>query len=249
MALPQDYNVINEFPGLGHNVLLEIISELNDLHDIRQLLTVSKMTYNVIYHERFIHTLETILFKNASKRALIFEHQQQFIDIINPDIPEEVKNKRDIQILDLEAEQKGNVSILQKRIVKMTDISKHLAPDSQILFIPHAVIYINGLKQLKAQLCISNFDKTPEHINKAEEWFKTFQLPPDNLTFEDVESQGFFALAKTEEGKLWSKGFRDDGSWDDTNPEVWRENPHFNYKGGLIPSSLGPSKIRQFCIE
>ncbi|KAA6373005.1 MAG: hypothetical protein EZS28_031468, partial [Streblomastix strix] len=38
-------------------------------------------------------------------------------------------------------------------------------------------------------------------------------------------------------------------SWDDTNPEVWRENPHFNYKGGLIPSSLGPSKIRQFCIE
>ncbi|KAA6371740.1 MAG: hypothetical protein EZS28_032734, partial [Streblomastix strix] len=64
----------------------------------------------------------------------------------------------------------------------------------------------------------------------------------------DVKSACAFTLALTENGQLWSRGMNDDGNLDD-GTEVWRLNPHFNAENGLIPSSLGPSKIRSFCFE
>jgi hypothetical protein len=62
-----------------------------------------------------------------------------------------------------------------------------------------------------------------------------------------VKSAGAYSLAKTVEGQLWSRGLKEDGTWDDN--ENWTLNPRFNAKDGLIPSSLGPSKIRTFCFE
>ncbi|KAA6345077.1 MAG: hypothetical protein EZS28_052190, partial [Streblomastix strix] len=99
------------------------------------------------------------------------------------------------------------------------------------------------LNQLMKEILILPERISQQHKDISNEWFNTIQLPPSDLQFIDVKSAGAFSITMTAEGKLWSRGMKDDGTWDD-GTEIWRLNPHFNSDDGLIPSSLIPSKIR-----
>jgi hypothetical protein len=73
-----------------------------------------------------------------------------------------------------------------------------------------------------------------------------------------VKSAGAFSAAKTVDGKLYIRGMKDDGNWNDAEGEKWELNKYFSAKDGLIPSSLDKdkaqekdkgSKIRSFSFE
>ncbi|KAA6369179.1 MAG: hypothetical protein EZS28_035293 [Streblomastix strix] len=181
-------------------------------------------------------------------RALIVKRLPQVAAIVNPDRTENDKADIKTHIFDIRAQLEENPTFESQRIKKITLIYSNQRLGEHSSFYTWAAIYINGLNQLKKEILI-----LPEHISQAHkdnsrEWFNTIQLPPSDLQFIDVKSAGAFTIAKTIDGKLWSRGMKDDGTWDD-GTEIWRLNPHFNADDGLIPSSLGPSKIRSFSFE
>ncbi|KAA6378763.1 MAG: hypothetical protein EZS28_025711 [Streblomastix strix] len=181
-------------------------------------------------------------------RVLIVKRKPQVVSIINPDRTEDDKADVKTLIMDIRTLKTENPTMETQRIRKITLIYSNQRIDNNNSFYAWAAIYINGIGQLKAELCIMPEHYSPTHITKSQEWFKTVQLPPQEIRFVDVKSAGAFSLALTAEGKLWSRGMKEDGTWDD-GTEQWKENPHFNAKDGLIPSSKGASKIRSFSFE
>ncbi|KAA6403767.1 MAG: hypothetical protein EZS28_000705 [Streblomastix strix] len=248
MSTPQEYNVIGGLIGLGQNTLLEILSETTTIPDILQFLGIDKRTYALKDHNRFFSILESALSYNTFKRALIVKRLPQVASVIDPNRTDEDKTEVKTTIVDIRTLKTENPTVQSQRFKKVTLIYSNQRFDNNISFYAWAAIYINGLNQLKAELCIMPEHYSPTHVTKSQEWFKTIKLPPQEIRFVDVKSAGAFTLALTENGQLWSRGMNDDGNWDD-GTEVWRLNPHFNAENGLIPSSIGPCKIRSFCFE
>ncbi|KAA6388717.1 MAG: hypothetical protein EZS28_015755 [Streblomastix strix] len=181
-------------------------------------------------------------------RALFVRRLPQLATIINPDRTDEDKSDVKTLIFDIKSKPEENPTPEAQIIKKMTLIFSNQSLNSNESFYAWAAIYINGLNQLKKELCLLAEHNTQAMKDKCLQWFNKIQLPPNDQQFSDVKSGGAFALAKTIEGKLWSFGMKQDGSWDSYN-DSWIENPHFNSENGLIASSLGPSKIRQFSFE
>ncbi|KAA6360844.1 MAG: hypothetical protein EZS28_043630, partial [Streblomastix strix] len=191
---------------------------------------------------------ETALKDRAGVRVLIVKRLPQVAAVVNPDRTEEDKSEVKTIIVDIRTLKTENPTAEAQKIKKVTLIFHNLRISYDNSFDAWSAIYINGLNQLKAELLIMLEHYSPAHVTILQEWFKTIRLPPQELRFVDVKSAGAFTLAMTAEGKLWSRGMNDDGTWDE-GIEIWRLNPHFNMKDGLIPSSHGPSKIRQLCFE
>ncbi|KAA6392825.1 MAG: hypothetical protein EZS28_011653 [Streblomastix strix] len=191
---------------------------------------------------------EHSLSQGTYKRALIVQSKPQVATIIDLDRTNEDKAEVKTTIFDIRSLQAENPTAEAQKIKKFTLIFSNQRLGETYSFFAWAAIYINGVNQLKAELLIMPEHCTEAHVTKSQEWFKTIQLPPQEIKFVDVKSAGAFTLALTEDGKLWSRGMNDDGTWDE-GTEIWRLNPHFNAENGLIPSSLGPSKIRQFSFE
>ncbi|KAA6379545.1 MAG: hypothetical protein EZS28_024929 [Streblomastix strix] len=184
----------------------------------------------------------------SGTRALLVRRLPHAATIVNPERTDAEKAQIQPFIFDIKSKPEENPTAEAQRIKKTTVIFKKLILDSNEPFYPWAIFYINGLGQLKKELLLFPEDNTQEIKDKSLQWLNQIQIPPNDVQFIDVKSGGAFALAKTIEGKLWSYGIKEDGTWDSNN-DSWIENPHFNSQDGLIPSSLGPSKIRQFCFE
>ncbi|KAA6396268.1 MAG: hypothetical protein EZS28_008204 [Streblomastix strix] len=248
MTVPKEYNVIDGMIGLGPDILLEVLSEMTSIRDVQQFLGVDKKTFALKEHARFAKSTETALKDRAGVRILIVKRLPQVAAVVNPDRTEEDKSEVKTLIVDIRTLKTENPTVESQRFKKFALIYSNQRIDNNNSFYAWAAIYINGIGQLKAELCIMPEHYSPTHVTKSQEWFKTIKLPPQELRFVDVKSAGAFTLAMTAEGKLWSRGMKDDGTWDD-GTEQWEENKHFNMKDGLIPSSHGPSKIRSFSFE
>ncbi|KAA6379337.1 MAG: hypothetical protein EZS28_025137, partial [Streblomastix strix] len=226
MATPQDYNVIGGLTGLGENRFLKILSETSTIPDVQQFLGINKRTFAIKNHFRFQSTLEYALSYNTFKRALIVKRLPQVATIIDPDRTEEDKAEVRTKIFEIKQNlDEEKLSFLAKRIKKVTLIYHNIQSDETGSFYAWAAIYINGLNQLKAELLVMPEHYSEAHVTKSEEFFKTIQLPPQEIKFVEVKSAGAYTLALTEDGKLWSRGMNDDGNWD-VGTEIWRLNPH-----------------------
>ncbi|KAA6402948.1 MAG: hypothetical protein EZS28_001527 [Streblomastix strix] len=191
---------------------------------------------------------EHTLSQGTYKKALIITKLPQAATVVDPDRTEEDKAEVKTMIVDIRTLKTENPTVEAQKIKKFTLIFSNQQLDENNTFCSWAAIYINGLNQLKAELLIMPEHCTEAHVTKSQEWFKTIRLPPLEVKFVDVKSAGAYSLAMTEDGKLWSRGMNDDGTWD-KGTEIWRLNLHFNSGDGLIPSTHGPSKIRQFSFE
>ncbi|KAA6358252.1 MAG: hypothetical protein EZS28_046221, partial [Streblomastix strix] len=247
MAVPKEYNVVQGLIGLGPDIMLELLTDMTSVRDVQNFLAVDKSTLVLKDHERFSKATETALADRTGTRVVFIKRLPQLATVLNPHPTEEEKEDVRTLMFDIMTRKDENTSQEAQRIKKTTLSFKNLRIDNNTSFYAWALIYINGIGQLKKELCIFPEIDTEKKQQLSREWFKTIQLPPPELRFEDVKSAGAYSIAKTVEGQLWSRGMKDDGSWDDG--EQWTLNSHFNAKDGLIPSSLGPSKIRTFCFE
>jgi hypothetical protein len=51
--VPEEYNVIGGFIGLGEYIHLESLKEIDDLSDVQQFIGISKRTFQLKDHPRF----------------------------------------------------------------------------------------------------------------------------------------------------------------------------------------------------
>ncbi|KAA6374364.1 MAG: hypothetical protein EZS28_030110 [Streblomastix strix] len=107
--------------------------------------------------------------------------------------------------------------------------------------------FVGEIGQIRKELSIFLKIDTEKKKQLSRGCFKTIQLPPSQLIFTDLRSASAYSLAKTAEEQLWSRGMKDDGTWDVS--EQLTMNSHFNAPNGLITSSVGLSRIRNFCFE
>ncbi|KAA6322729.1 MAG: hypothetical protein EZS28_054400, partial [Streblomastix strix] len=73
MADLSEYNVINGLPGLGPDIMLEILSELRLIPDAIHIIGINKITLQLKNHDRFYKIIESLSFP---------------IQLINPDLQE-----------------------------------------------------------------------------------------------------------------------------------------------------------------
>ncbi|KAA6372443.1 MAG: hypothetical protein EZS28_032030 [Streblomastix strix] len=53
MTVPEEYNVIRGFIGLGENILLEILGEIVSVEDMQNIIGTCKATFKLQVHSRF----------------------------------------------------------------------------------------------------------------------------------------------------------------------------------------------------
>ncbi|KAA6379119.1 MAG: hypothetical protein EZS28_025352 [Streblomastix strix] len=145
---------------------------------------------------------EYTLSQGASKRALIITKLSQTAAVINPCRTDENKAEVKIVIFDILQLQTENLTAEAKKIKIFTPFFSNLHIDENNSFYAFAAIYINGMNQLKAKLCIFPQHFSEAHFTMFNDWFKTIYLPPLEVKFVDVKSAGAFSLALTEDGKL-----------------------------------------------
>ena len=51
--VPVTYDIENGFQGIGDDLLLEVVSEMDSLEDVQQFMTISQTTFNLREHPRF----------------------------------------------------------------------------------------------------------------------------------------------------------------------------------------------------
>ncbi|KAA6354746.1 MAG: hypothetical protein EZS28_049727, partial [Streblomastix strix] len=59
MAVPKEYNVQGSLNGLGPDVLMDVLGETLYLKDAKNLVCLSKQTYKLKDHPRFMNIRET----------------------------------------------------------------------------------------------------------------------------------------------------------------------------------------------
>ncbi|KAA6380126.1 MAG: hypothetical protein EZS28_024348 [Streblomastix strix] len=62
----QECNVIGSLWGLGQDIMLELLNEMSKLQDVQQFLCVSKKTYALQYHARFLSILKSLININCT---------------------------------------------------------------------------------------------------------------------------------------------------------------------------------------
>ncbi|KAA6377572.1 MAG: hypothetical protein EZS28_026902, partial [Streblomastix strix] len=59
-VIPHEFNVVNSLTGLGPDILTDLLSEMQHIEDVIQLVGVNKKALNLKIHPRFIQILEQI---------------------------------------------------------------------------------------------------------------------------------------------------------------------------------------------
>ncbi|KAA6400494.1 MAG: hypothetical protein EZS28_003978 [Streblomastix strix] len=131
-----------------------------------------------------------------------------------------------------------SVALIQKQIRNI---------DGSSSFFGNAVVYINGIGQLKKQILSFQDADANVRANNQYEWFLKIILPPDDVQFSSVKSAGMYTLALSVTGQLWSRGIKPNGTIEES--DRFAVNPHFQAKDGLIPSSIGASNIISYAWE
>ncbi|KAA6391743.1 MAG: hypothetical protein EZS28_012728, partial [Streblomastix strix] len=60
MAVPKEYNVIDGLPGLGPDIMLQLLSELRLISNAVQFLGVCNKTRQLMNYDRFMKIIETL---------------------------------------------------------------------------------------------------------------------------------------------------------------------------------------------
>ncbi|KAA6365106.1 MAG: hypothetical protein EZS28_039367 [Streblomastix strix] len=61
MDRASDYNVSGSLLGLGENILLELLSQMEHPQDVQQFLILSKKTFKLILHPRYARVIQSII--------------------------------------------------------------------------------------------------------------------------------------------------------------------------------------------
>ncbi|KAA6383333.1 MAG: hypothetical protein EZS28_021135 [Streblomastix strix] len=61
MDRASDYNVSGSLLGLGENILLELLSQMEHPKDAQQFLILNKKTYKLILHPRYARIIQSII--------------------------------------------------------------------------------------------------------------------------------------------------------------------------------------------
>ncbi|KAA6376661.1 MAG: hypothetical protein EZS28_027812, partial [Streblomastix strix] len=62
IVVPTEYNIISGLIGLGPDILLEILNEMNNLPDAQKFLIICKKTFELMKHSRFTKIIESLRF-------------------------------------------------------------------------------------------------------------------------------------------------------------------------------------------
>ncbi|KAA6355137.1 MAG: hypothetical protein EZS28_049336, partial [Streblomastix strix] len=69
MTVPKEYNVAGGMKGLGQDILLEVLTEIEDVTKAQQFIGVCKMTCNLKDHDRFNKIMEILNSTNPGTLA------------------------------------------------------------------------------------------------------------------------------------------------------------------------------------
>ncbi|KAA6402654.1 MAG: hypothetical protein EZS28_001815 [Streblomastix strix] len=111
MADLSEYNVINGLPGLGPDILLEILSELRLIPDAIHIIGINKKTLQLQNHDRFYKIIESLSFP---------------IQLINPDLQE-------IDFIDVDDVRKKISKKISNKISKKINYKNITVSLSQVL--------------------------------------------------------------------------------------------------------------------
>ncbi|KAH7824103.1 uncharacterized protein MONOS_13094 [Monocercomonoides exilis] len=242
-----DFNVANGLMGVGPDMMLEIIHEMTSIRDVQQFLGISKATKSLIQHERFSWSTETAAADRTGTKALVCKRLPHVAIVVDPQLTEERKGNLERYIFDVTKEPELKLKE-EQRIKSLCIQYKNLRIDNNSSFFAWGIIYVDGLGTLRKKLIdFGDYDDIKEKRPLAEKWINDIQMPPASVKFTRVKSGGNFTMALTEGGELWSRGWNEAGSW--TEEEKFTLNYHFKGEGGLIDSSLGKSRIKDFHFE
>ncbi|KAA6386850.1 MAG: hypothetical protein EZS28_017624 [Streblomastix strix] len=89
MTVPREYNVIGGLLGLGPDILLEILQELRLITNAVQFIKVSKKTYRLMKHSRFIRIIEQLSYPIS-----IINKDPDRVEFIDIDLVQKKINKK-----------------------------------------------------------------------------------------------------------------------------------------------------------
>ncbi|KAA6404444.1 MAG: hypothetical protein EZS28_000030 [Streblomastix strix] len=227
---PSTYNVEDSINGLGLDILLEVVREMMNVRDIQNFVVISKSILKIITHPRFSWAIEQVTKSHMGTKALIFERMTSFAEILRPSNlanPEIQVNAALFEICPQQEDQDPENLVIRSMCV----LQKEIQIDQQNNFTASCVICIDGHGHLK--------------------WFSKLELPTnqqnEDVIFLRVKSQGQMCMALALSGELWTLGIGEFGQAN--NDQMFKVHPSFVYNNGQVESSLGPSRIRQFCFD
>ncbi|KAA6386951.1 MAG: hypothetical protein EZS28_017522 [Streblomastix strix] len=90
MTVPKEYNVIGGLPGLGPDILLDVLSQIRLISNAVQFLGVCKKTHKLMKHSRFMKIVEQLNYPIS-----IINKDPDSIELIDIDGVQKKINKKD----------------------------------------------------------------------------------------------------------------------------------------------------------
>ncbi|KAK2952793.1 hypothetical protein BLNAU_12261 [Blattamonas nauphoetae] len=243
---PSTFNVRGGLLGLGQDVLLDIIHEMRSLRDLQTFLGSCNQTFDLTGHPRFLWSTETAAADVTGTKALIVKRAPNVTAILNPK-PDQI-HQDDITTTVFDITRATDVTDTEsRRILSMGVIHKNIRLDSNSSYFAYGIIYIDGKNRLHKQAISLTGAQADKHAAKTQSWIDSIELPPANEKYVRIKTQGAFTIIQTERGQLWFRGMTENGTWEES--EVFKTFAPFDDESGLVPSSLGPSRVRSFYFE
>lgn len=98
--------------------MLELVGEITEFHDLKQVLSVNKKFFSFIDHPRFYNLIEAG-FSHLYRRALILHTRDSIETVLDPDRTDENKAKIQSSIFDLKTRLTKDPNFLSKKIKKI----------------------------------------------------------------------------------------------------------------------------------
>lgn len=242
-----DFNIADGLMGIGKDLMIDLITQMTSFRDVQNFLGICKKTKDLINHERFPNAIKTAAKDETGTKALILRRLPRVNTVVDENITEEDKDNLETVLFDV-TKKEDIINADAKRIRSLAVQYKSIRIDSNSSFFGHAMIYVDGLGQLRKELVdFDDLDDIPEKRPLVQKWMDSIELPPTNIKFVRVRSSGNFTMALAEDGSLWTRGWNEDGTW--TESERFSLLNRFKSENGALTTEAGPAHVIDFSFE
>ncbi|KAH7817776.1 uncharacterized protein MONOS_14110 [Monocercomonoides exilis] len=240
VSLPEEYNVAGNLLGLGEDIHLEIIHEMESIRDVQMFLAVSKITKNLIHHYKFSWATHSALKSLTGTKAFVFDNPKKVEILLRPNIPKDFVDLAPFEV-DILPEKSNRYS--QKNVIReLCILQQSVRINSLHSTSGLAALYIDGYGTLQKQFIQPSSSLSDEAKIALKKWFEQLSMPSPSIKFKSISSTGCLVAAVAESGTLFVRGLDMYGA-PHYDGNSFRVISMFQSKNGNIESSLGPSPI------
>ncbi|KAH7830660.1 uncharacterized protein MONOS_6306 [Monocercomonoides exilis] len=228
------------------DLLLEIISNLPTLKDIQNFLALNRRTKSIIKHKHFEWAVSTALSSSLGSQILVFERLPYVASVLQPPVQEN-HVYYNCFLFDIKRNF-SETNPLAKTVISTAMALKNVVTGSESCCFGICFVYVDGLGFMHKVPFSFHKPRLEQEVDALQAYYKHLTLPPAEERFIKVKSYGCLMFALSRQGDLWTRGITEKGGVIDDDRFVrhqcWEADEH-----GMINSSLGKSRIKDFFIE